>query len=198
MPFFSVVVPTYNAGIKLKDTIESVLNQTFDDFELLIMDDGSIDDTKTLVESFSDSRIKYEWKPNSGGPATPRNRGLIASSAPWVSFLDADDIWHPRKLEIVNTSITDKNKSKIGFLTLPFLYSMGNFGYGFHVGSSFPMSKTPKGRQSDIYGRPYGLKKIHIVDASIFPSIPASTITYTVMANSYRIGDLYADYKDDN
>jgi len=113
MPFFSVVVPTYNAGIKLKDTIESVLNQTFDDFELLIMDDGSIDDTKTLVESFSDSRIKYEWKPNSGGPATPRNRGLIASSAPWVSFLDADDIWHPRKLEIVNTSITDKNKSKI-------------------------------------------------------------------------------------
>jgi choline dehydrogenase-like flavoprotein len=83
-------------------------------------------------------------------------------------------------------------------LTLPFLYSIGNFGYGFHVGSSFPMSKTPQGSQSDIYGRPYGLKKIHIVDASIFPSIPASTITYTVMANSYRIGDLYADYKNDN
>jgi len=91
-----------------------------------------------------------------------------------------------------------KNKSKIGFLTLPFLYSIGNFGYGFHVGSSFPMSKNPQGSQSDIYGRPYGLKKIHIVDASIFPSIPASTITYTVMANSYRIGDLYADYKNDN
>ena len=90
-----------------------------------------------------------------------------------------------------------KNKSKIGFLTIPFLYSIGNFGYGFHVGGTFPMAKTPKGSQSDIFGRPYNKKRIHIVDASIFPSIPASTITYSVMANSFRIGESYNDYSHD-
>ena len=90
-----------------------------------------------------------------------------------------------------------KSKSKLGFWTLPFLYSIGKFGYGFHVGGTFPMSKNPEGNQSDIFGRPYNKKRIHIVDASLFPSIPASTITYTVMANSYRIGDSYTDYNRD-
>ena len=113
MPFFSVVVPTYNAGYKLKATIDSVLNQTFTDFEILVMDDGSQDDTKSLIESLVDKRIKYDWKPNSGGPATPRNRGIEASLAPWVSFLDADDLWHPRKLELVKEVISDKSKYKV-------------------------------------------------------------------------------------
>ncbi len=90
-----------------------------------------------------------------------------------------------------------KHKSKVGFFVIPFLYSIGKFGYGFHVGGTFPMSKKPYGRECDIYGRPYGLKKIHIVDSSVFPSIPASTITYTVMANSCRIGELYNEYSED-
>lgn len=92
----------------------------------------------------------------------------------------------------------NKHKTKVGFLVIPFLFSIGKFGYGFHVGGTFPMSKKPHGRQSDIYGRPYGLKKIHIVDSSVFPSIPASTITYTVMANAYRIGEHYDKYNVDN
>ena len=100
-PFFSIVIPTYNRAGKLKRTLDSVVSQTFADFEVLVMDDGSTDDTKAVVESFHDSRIHYDWAPNSGGPATPRNRGLDAAQADWICFLDADDLWYPDKLKRV-------------------------------------------------------------------------------------------------
>jgi glycosyltransferase involved in cell wall biosynthesis len=100
-PFFSVVIPTYNRAEKLRRTIESVLAQSFRNFEVLVMDDGSTDDTRAVVEAFDDSRIRYDWAPNSGGPATPRNRGIDAATADWVCFLDADDLWHPDKLDQV-------------------------------------------------------------------------------------------------
>jgi glycosyltransferase involved in cell wall biosynthesis len=110
MPQFSIVIPTYNRVKKLKSTIQSVLDQTFDDFELLIMDDGSIDDTGVMVNEFGDSRIKYEWSKNSGGPATPRNRGIELATAPWISFLDADDIWYSNRLSEVAEAIKLKPK----------------------------------------------------------------------------------------
>jgi len=100
-PFFSVVIPTYNRAEKLRRTIESVLAQSFRNFEVLVMDDGSTDNTEAVVESFDDSRVRYEWAPNSGGPATPRNRGIDAAKTDWVCFLDADDLWHPDKLDQV-------------------------------------------------------------------------------------------------
>jgi glycosyltransferase involved in cell wall biosynthesis len=100
-PFFSVVIPTYNRANKLKRTLESVLAQSFIDFEVLVMDDGSTDNTKDMIESFHDPRIIYEWAKNSGGPATPRNRGIDAARSDWICFLDADDIWFPDKLKAV-------------------------------------------------------------------------------------------------
>jgi len=105
MPFFSIVIPTYNRVDKLEKTISSVLHQTFEDFEVLVMDDGSTDGTKEMVEALSDSRVKYEWAPNSGGPATPRNRGIESAIGPWICFLDADDIWYPTKLADVSAAI---------------------------------------------------------------------------------------------
>ena len=105
MPFFSIVIPTFNRADKLRLTIESVLKQSFVDFELLIMDDGSVDHTEKVVKRFRDDRIKYVWANNSGGPATPRNHGINAASAPWISFLDADDIWYPDRLAVVAESI---------------------------------------------------------------------------------------------
>jgi choline dehydrogenase-like flavoprotein len=65
-------------------------------------------------------------------------------------------------------------------------------GRGFHAGGSFPMARGPKAGESDTLGRPKGMRRIHIVDASVFPSIPATTITLTVMANAYRIGQAAA------
>jgi glycosyltransferase involved in cell wall biosynthesis len=105
-PFFSIVIPTYNRASKLKFTLNSVIAQTFTDFEVLIMDDGSTDNTEAVVESFHDSRMRYEWAPNSGGPATPRNRGIDASRADWICFLDADDRWYPDKLKRVSEIVT--------------------------------------------------------------------------------------------
>lgn len=104
-PYFSVVIPTFNRASKLKNTLESVLAQKFTDFEVLVMDDGSTDNTRTIVESFNDTRIYYDWAPNSGGPATPRNRGIDLAKSDWICFLDADDIWYPQKLQSVKNAI---------------------------------------------------------------------------------------------
>lgn len=106
-PYFSVVIPTYNRAEKLKQTLDSVIAQSFTDFEVLVMDDGSIDNTKAVVESFQDARISYAWAQNSGGPATPRNLGINAAQADWICFLDADDLWYPDKLKRVHEAITN-------------------------------------------------------------------------------------------
>jgi choline dehydrogenase-like flavoprotein len=77
-----------------------------------------------------------------------------------------------------------------GLLPLPPLLRTGSLGSSFHCGGSFPMSASPNGLDSDVLGRPGGLRRIHIVDASVFPSIPATTITFSVMANAHRIASL--------
>lgn len=104
-PFFSVVIPTFNRAERLRSTLKSVLDQTFADFEVLVMDDGSTDHTREVVESFADGRVRYSWAENSGGPATPRNRGIDAAGAEWICFLDADDFWYPQKLEETRKAI---------------------------------------------------------------------------------------------
>ena len=99
MPVISVVIPTYNRADKVCRAVKSVLNQSFADFEVLVMDDGSTDNTCEVVKGFDDPRIKYEWDKNFGGPAAPRNRGLRLAQGKYVAFLDSDDWWMPKKLE---------------------------------------------------------------------------------------------------
>jgi len=98
-PHISIIIPTYNRKDKLKKAIESALIQTYKDFELLICDDGSTDGTQDMLSTFNDPRIRWIPGANSGGPATPRNRGIQASRAEWLAFLDSDDLWMPDKLE---------------------------------------------------------------------------------------------------
>jgi glycosyltransferase involved in cell wall biosynthesis len=98
-PLVSVIVPTYNRGYCLQRTIRSVLDQTHPNWELIIVDNYSTDDTDTLVESFKDSRIKILKIHNGGIIAASRNRGLQASVGEYVAFLDSDDWWLPKKLE---------------------------------------------------------------------------------------------------
>jgi glycosyltransferase involved in cell wall biosynthesis len=100
MPFFSIIIPTYNRSKKLKQAIDSVLAQTFTDFEILVMDDGSTDNTPEIIAEYKDQKIIYQWDTNSGGPARPRNRGLKIAKGEWICFLDADDWWTPNKLEV--------------------------------------------------------------------------------------------------
>ena len=100
MPFFSIIIPTYNNELALYDAINSVLEQTFDDFELIIIDDGSTDNTGKLVGNLNDIRLIYKWQKNSGGPASPRNYGMRVAKGEWICYLDSDDIWYKNKLEI--------------------------------------------------------------------------------------------------
>ena len=95
----SIVIPTYNRGSKLRKTLESVLAQTHSDWEALVIDDGSTDDTPSLFTGEQDSRIRYIRRPN-GGVAAARNTGLQASKGDFIAFLDSDDLWRPWKLEL--------------------------------------------------------------------------------------------------
>ncbi len=93
----SVVIPTYNYGRFIADAIESVLGQTVAPTEIIVVDDGSTDDTEAVVRGFG-GRIKYIRQENAGVCAA-RNRGVAESSGDLIAFLDADDIWEPTKLE---------------------------------------------------------------------------------------------------
>ena len=96
-PEVSVVMPTYNSSAYLPDAIESVLNQTVVPLEVIVVDDGSTDETKRVLVPYRD-RIQYILQKNQG-PAAARNRGIETARGDWVAFLDADDIWLPEKLE---------------------------------------------------------------------------------------------------
>lgn len=97
-PVFSVIIPTYNREKILSRAIDSILAQTFGDFELIIVDDGSIDKTEELVRNYKDERIKYVYKEN-GGQNSALNVGLKEARGRFVAFCDSDDTWMPLKLE---------------------------------------------------------------------------------------------------
>ncbi len=95
----SVIIPTYNRPQALRRAIESVLNQTLSPLEILVCEDGSSVETRELVESFNDPRVKWLPGLHAGRPAIPRNRGIQAAQGVWLAFLDDDDTWLPEKLE---------------------------------------------------------------------------------------------------
>jgi choline dehydrogenase-like flavoprotein len=86
-----------------------------------------------------------------------------------------------------------KNKKYLLAVPIPWLLQVGLPGSGNHIGGTFPMKEQPTNFESDCFGRPYGLQNIHIVDASAFPSIPATSITLTAMANAHRIASLHGE-----
>lgn len=98
-PTVSVVMATYNRANLIRETIYSILGQTFSDLELIIVCDGSTDGTEMQVTSLDDPRIKFCKQPNSGRPAIPRNFGIRAAKGKYVAFCDDDDPWLPEKLE---------------------------------------------------------------------------------------------------
>ncbi|MCT7984813.1 glycosyltransferase [Laspinema sp. A4] len=98
MPKVSVIIPAYNSLAYLPETIASVLNQTYSDFEAIIVNDGSSDRTEEWVSQQSDPRIKLISQPNQGLSGA-RNTGIAHATGDYLAFLDADDLWHPTKLE---------------------------------------------------------------------------------------------------
>jgi GT2 family glycosyltransferase len=98
MPQISVVIPTYNRQHLVQQTIDSVLQQTFSDWELIVVDDGSTDDSRRVLEKRYGSRIRYVYQCNQG-ESVARNLGVELATGDYVAFLDSDDLWHPDKLK---------------------------------------------------------------------------------------------------
>lgn len=99
-PLFSVVIPAYNAGKFISLTIESILRQTVQDFEIVVVNDGSTDDTLEVLQGIADSRLRIVTQEN-GGECVTRNRGIKEARGRYIAFLDADDAWRPNHLETV-------------------------------------------------------------------------------------------------
>ena len=116
----TVVIPAYNAGRWIVETIRSALDQTHAPLEVIVVDDGSTDDTAAVAERFP-APVRVLRKSN-GGPASARNRGIAAASGTWIALLDADDRWLPCKLErqlalatpdvaLIHTALVDDEES---------------------------------------------------------------------------------------
>lgn len=96
----SIIMPSYNTGRFIAESIKSVLAQTYPDWELIIVDDCSTDNTDEVVQPFlSDERIKYFKNEKNSGAALTRNRAMREAQGEWIAFLDSDDLWMPEKLE---------------------------------------------------------------------------------------------------
>jgi glycosyltransferase involved in cell wall biosynthesis len=95
----SIIVPTYNRGHLIGETIQSVINQSYTNWELIIVDDGSTDDTKKRVEEFKNDRLRYYFIEHCGIIGEARNRGMNYASGDYIAFLDSDDLWQPDKLD---------------------------------------------------------------------------------------------------
>lgn len=105
-PRFSIVVPTYNRSVSVLDTLQSCFEQTFRDFEVVVVDDGSSDDTREVLATIEDSRLTVVHQDNAG-PAAARNHGMRVASGQYIAFLDSDDRWYPTFLEVANACLEE-------------------------------------------------------------------------------------------
>ncbi|MBD2528102.1 glycosyltransferase [Nostoc flagelliforme FACHB-838] len=122
----SVIIPAYNSEKTIKETIQSVLNQTFANFELIIINDGSQDSTLDIITQIEDPRIKVFSYGNAGGNVS-RNRGLNHAVGEFVSFLDADDVWTPNKLEFQLKALQENPTAKVAYSWTDYIDVNGKF-----------------------------------------------------------------------
>lgn len=117
MALVTVVTPTYNRAERIPRAIESVQAQTYEEWEHIIVDDASTDNTRSVVNSYGDNRIQYIRHDNNQRQAAARNTAIEAANGKYVAFLDSDDEWCPEKLEKQVNWITDRNEEWVGVYT---------------------------------------------------------------------------------
>ena len=126
-PLVSVIIPAYNSADFIDEALKSVFDQTYKDLEIIVVDDGSTDDTRAVLEKYGD-RVNYHYQDNNG-PASARNRGIKLARGKYIAFLDADDLWLPTKLE--KQVALFKNRENLGFVTTGVCSFDENGDYGF-------------------------------------------------------------------
>jgi glycosyltransferase involved in cell wall biosynthesis len=123
-PKISIVIPAYNAESTIIETIESVQKQTFSDFEIIIIDDGSTDNTVEVIKNIHDRRIQvisYEHR----GVSAARNQGISYANGELIAFLDADDLWTPDKLELQLAALEKYPEAGVAYSWTYFMYQQG-------------------------------------------------------------------------
>ena len=126
MPLISVIIPVYNAEATIKETIDSVLNQTFTDLELLVINDGSKDSSLSIISNIKDSRLKvFSYK--NAGVAISRNRGIKKAGGKFIAFLDADDLWTSDKLEAQLKALQSNPKAAVAYSWVDYINEFGEF-----------------------------------------------------------------------
>ncbi|MBD2693188.1 glycosyltransferase [Anabaena catenula] len=110
----SVIIPVYNGEKTIRETLESVLNQSFSLIEVIIINDGSTDATLEIIQSISDSRLQVFSYPNSG-IAVSRNRGIAKASGEYIAFIDADDLWKPDKLKFQVNTLEQNSEAAVAY-----------------------------------------------------------------------------------
>lgn len=113
-PLISIIIPTYNRGYIIRNVIESVLAQTYPHWELIILDDGSTDETKEIVKSYNNVKIRYFYQTQQG-PSSARNKAFTIARGEWVVYIDSDNELLPNYLEVMLTQITSKKNILYAF-----------------------------------------------------------------------------------
>jgi glycosyltransferase involved in cell wall biosynthesis len=173
MPFFSIILPTYNRAHFLPKAIQSVVDQTFSDWELIIVDDGSTDDTKTVVENFQEERIRYIYQENQERSAA-RNNGIKQAKGSYICFLDSDDYFLEKKLEQFHEVIAGQETNKLFYDALAF-ETAGKLGT-FHL----PLKEKEETLHEFLLMNPLGALQL---------CIPVSALQQEQFNPSLRIGE---------
>jgi len=126
MPTISVIMPAYNAERDILETIKSVQQQTFSDFELIVINDGSTDRTLELLETLEDGRIRI-FSYENGGVCIARNRGISHANGEYIAFLDADDLWTPDKLELQLAALQQHPEAGVAYSWCTSINEQGKF-----------------------------------------------------------------------
>lgn len=136
----SIIMPSYNTASYIKESIQSVLNQTYTNWELIIVDDCSTDETDEVLTTITDSRIKYFKNKENSGAAISRNKALREARGQWIAFLDSDDLWMPNKLE-KQINFMKKNGYAFSYTNYEEIDENGN-RTGIRVTGPYKITKT--------------------------------------------------------
>ena len=132
-PLISVIIPAHNSEKTIRQTIHSVLSQTFSNFELIVINDGSTDSTLEIITDIHDKRVKF-FLCNNGNAGASRNLGIHHASGKFIAFLDADDIWAPDKLEKQLHALHANPQAAVAYTWVDCIDEHGNF---LHNGSHY-------------------------------------------------------------
>jgi glycosyltransferase involved in cell wall biosynthesis len=173
MPYFSVILPTYNRAHLLPKAIQSVVDQTLRDWELIIVDDGSTDNTKAVVEKFQDERIRYIYQENQERSAA-RNNGINQAKGTFICFLDSDDYFLEKKLERYHDAIHGQETTMLFYDALAF-ETAGKLG-SFHL----PLKEEEETLHEFLLMNPLGALQL---------CIPVTALQQEQFNPSLRIGE---------